>query len=254
MPGIFCIFPSMEVQMFFDMVKYFYLNSLRRKLERKKEIIQYVSQLIGKPVEEEDVTNILENMKKNQTKHNKDKISTEEWMTVQEKIYGMDLQYVQNHLVINKDMSRKVLNTVSEIQRCFNENKAVVLASCSMMEVLFSEFIISVLFYIQCKSNNEIESEMKKKRFFQERIKYVKKLIGLELSEAIESSCKKKDTFYEDWMSLVKTRNDFAHGNPFSIEQENAEKAYELCKTAVDIFAALQNEYIAKKRAESLPV
>lgn len=244
-------FPSMDVIMYYDMMKYFHIHSVKRKKEQKKEAISEISNILSKQVDWGEIEALIEEMKKNRIE--KDRHTKPDYldMNVEFDIYQTDLHLIREKFFTNEKLLLKIYVAINEIQRTFNENKAVVLASCSMMEVLFNELNI-LLLLIRGTNPEHAENIIDKDRSFDRKEKRFWEETGCKFKNALDTEEFRE--FYQEWEWLRNIRNKFAHGDHFSIDQENAEKAYELCKKTVDVYVALQNKYVARKPIENSTV
>jgi hypothetical protein len=86
---------------------------------------------------------------------------------------------------------------------------------------------------------------------FKARTEYFRELTGVPLESAVRATTFPK--FYTDLTDVRHSRNAFVHGDSYALTAAVAEKALQLAKDAVPLFAELRNKYGIRSNIRSAP-
>lgn len=165
----------------------------------------------------------------------------------------------RNHLAPSVDelvqRTRKALNLASddEAQRIWtrvigfsgtvNEHIAATIMACTFLEAMFDYLLeqISTSTVITREEYDAVVEKVEGLRSFEARTDCFKGLTNQSFKVAVEGTHYR--SFYTSWDRVRTARNDFVHGNPYTIKAPIAVLAVQLAKDAVPVFARLQNAY-----------
>jgi hypothetical protein len=90
-------------------------------------------------------------------------------------------------------------------------------------------------------SSADARKEVQGFRTFDERSDAFASMAGTDWPNAVRSVSK---PFWDRWIYVRRKRNSFVHGNAYAIGWEACERAYELMKMSVGVFAELNNQCV----------
>jgi hypothetical protein len=229
-----CIFPNVSGIKLLKMVDYFYAGAYNRVKNLQDELVDDLRDKVGQTYTSQSA---IDTAREIQNFYQKSGGGRAE--------YDRMLEIIQERLCLQStEEAQRVFATLFGYSDTFEEHKAVVILTCTLLEKLFHDLLI--LIHVRNGTDwSKADKDVNKKQGFGELSKDFRRATSVSLENAI-GECPISD-FFSDWEKVRKARNSFVHESPYAIGVQITEKAFDLTKNAFSVFAYLQNRFCVRQ-------
>jgi hypothetical protein len=165
--------------------------------------------------------------------------------------YRKVLDVLQKRLPLeNQEQAGRLFPMLWSYSETTNEHCNVVVSTAALYEKLFSDFLVRLL-VSQGTTWPEAKQTVAKKPRRVDRIRIFEGITGASLDKAVGAFGVRG--LYAGWQDIARRRNYFLHVTPGAINAAMAERAFNLAKNALALFAFLQNKYCVAPASAATP-
>lgn len=153
-------------------------------------------------------------------------------------------KFGKNVPTINLIAENILVGFLSDKTREIYDENFIVIITCTFIETLLDRLLIDIL--IKKETSEEIATSLIKEiKSIPSKMSLFKRLTGQKLSAVLKQST--FQDYAENWRYLREDkRNEFIHGNPHTIKEDDAKKSYQIGMDSVKVFAYLHNKFCVK--------
>jgi len=224
------IFPSLSALNLLKMVAYFYTKACDRVENLQFELVNNIRDKLNRTYDPQFAINIAREIQ-----------SLYKKLGVEQAEYEQMIEIIRDRLSLeSKEEAAKVFVPLISYSNTFEEHKATVILTCTLIEKLFDDLLIRIIISKGIEWS-KAERKVSRLRGFDKLFEAFEKTTSLSLKEAI-GQCSIPN-YFADWEEVRTARNHFIHNSPYAISATTAEKAFNLAKNASSLFAYLQNRF-----------
>jgi len=222
--------PSLLLWKYLDMIITTWKNIKSKHYENSKEFKEYY-----KKIPMINIKNLELNLEKLFDPANESEEMYKNMYKFISQNIGKDIPTI--NLITEDILVRFLTHKTKEI---YEENFIVIIA-CTFIETLLDSFLIEIL--VGKGVSEEIATHViKEMKSIPAKMRLFKRLTGQKISTALKQLA--FEDFSENWRYLREDkRNEFIHGNPHTIKEDDAKRAYDIAVDAVKVFACLHNKF-----------